>query len=108
MPTSAIWSAACWNMSAAFLLEYGRRLRIRREPGFLWKVSGVDYFIDLLFYHLKLRLFRGHRSQDESIYPGVSREKDELLFIPPVDDLLRHPQDAPEHRHHPLQDTTTG
>jgi predicted nuclease of restriction endonuclease-like (RecB) superfamily len=67
------------------LLEHVRNFLVELGVGFAFvgsqvplEVGGEDFRIDLLFYHLKLRMFRDHRLKNDSVQTGVRRQ-DELL-----------------------------
>jgi predicted nuclease of restriction endonuclease-like (RecB) superfamily len=74
-----------------FLLELGIGFALVGNQYHL-EVGGQDFYIDLLFYHLKLRAFvvielkaRDFQSSDVGQVLG---------YVGAVDDLLRHPDDA--------------
>jgi hypothetical protein len=56
-------------------------------------VGGSDFFIDLLFYHLKLRCLRCYRLEGESVRTRVCGQDE--FYLSAVDDLLRHADDKP-------------
>ena len=82
-----------------FLVELGAGFAfVGRQVHLL--VGKDDFYIDLLFYHLTLRLFRGHRLEDAKVH-ARARGQNELLPV-------RHRfADAPPrrrtvHRAHPV------
>lgn len=84
----------------AGLIEYLKKFMLELGVGFALvgsqyhlEIGGQDFYIDLLFYHLKLRAFvvielkaRDFQASDVGQVLG---------YVGAVDDLLRHPQDAP-------------
>ena len=57
------------------------------------EVGGEDFFIDLLFYHLKLRAFV---VVDLKMHPFKPADAGQINFyLSAVDDLMRHPDDMP-------------
>lgn len=75
-----------------FLLELGagfafvgRRLHL--------EVGDQDYYLDLLFYHLKLRCFVVVELKAVPFDPAFVGQIN--LYLSAVDDLLRHPEDRP-------------
>lgn len=56
-------------------------------------VGGSDFFIDLLFYHLKLRCFMVIDLKAKAFEPEFVGKMN--FYLAPVDDLLRHPEDRP-------------
>src|SRR5207244_1468947 len=82
------------------LLEHIRAFLLEMGAGFAFvgsqvplEVSGVDYFIDLLFYHLKLRCFVVIDLKMRAFIPEFAGKMN--FYLSAVDDLLRHPADAP-------------
>jgi predicted nuclease of restriction endonuclease-like (RecB) superfamily len=75
-----------------FLLELGAGFAfVGRQV--LLEVGDRDYFVDLLFYHLKLRRFvviELKAGPFDPVYVGQMN-----LYLSAVDDLLRHPDDKP-------------
>ncbi|PSB62416.1 DUF1016 domain-containing protein, partial [filamentous cyanobacterium CCP1] len=57
------------------------------------EVEGEDFYIDLLFYHLKLRCFIVIDLKMTSFQPEYSGKMS--FYISAVDDRLRHPDDHP-------------
>ncbi len=75
-----------------FLLELGQGFAFVGRQ-FPLDVGGADYFVDLLFYHLKLR-------RDLVIYLEAGEFKPEHagkmnFYLNVIDDQLRHPADEP-------------
>ncbi len=60
---------------------------------FLLEVGGSDYYLDLLFYHLKLRCYVVIELKAGEFEPGHVSQLNFYLNV--VDDLLRHPDDKP-------------
>jgi len=75
-----------------FLLELGQGFAFvgRQVP---MEVGGSDFFIDLLFYHLKLRCYVVVELKAGKFEPGHVSQLNFYLNV--VDDLLRHPDDKP-------------
>jgi predicted nuclease of restriction endonuclease-like (RecB) superfamily len=75
-----------------FLMELGQGFAfIRRQHRF--EVSGKEYSIDLLFYHVKLRCYVVVELKATEFDP---RDAGQMSFyLSAVDDLLRHPEDRP-------------
>ncbi|GIW96104.1 MAG: hypothetical protein KatS3mg110_4145 [Pirellulaceae bacterium] len=65
-----------------------------RSPGerYFLKVGDQDFYVDLLFYHLKLRCFVVELKAGpfDPAYVGQMN-----LYLSAVDDLMRHPDDKP-------------
>lgn len=57
------------------------------------EVGGQDYFLDLLFYHLRLRCYVVVELKVEEFRPEFAGKMN--FYLSAVDDLLRHPDDAP-------------
>lgn len=57
------------------------------------EVAGDDFYIDLLFYHLKLRCFVVVELKMTEFKPEYAGKIN--FYLSAVDDLLRHPQDSP-------------
>jgi predicted nuclease of restriction endonuclease-like (RecB) superfamily len=82
------------------LLAYLKDFFIELGTGFSFvgnqyhlEVGGQDYFIDLLFYHLKLRSFIVIELKIDEFKPEYAGKMS--FYLAAVDDLLRHPSDAP-------------
>ena len=75
-----------------FLLELGVGFSFvgRQVP---LEVSGKEYRIDLLFYHLKLRCFVVFDLKGGAFKPEYTGKMN--FYLSAVDDLLRHPDDKP-------------
>lgn len=75
-----------------FLLELGEGFAfIARQKHIV--VDGVDYYIDLLFYHLKLRCYVVVELKSTSFKPEYAGKIN--FYLSAVDDLLKHPDDQP-------------
>lgn len=76
----------------AFLLELGQGFAFvgRQYP---LTVGDHDFYIDLLFYHLKLRAFVVIELKRGDFKPEYAGKLN--FYCNVVDDTLRHPQDAP-------------
>jgi len=57
------------------------------------EIGGKDYYIDLLFYHLRLRCFVVVDLKMTEFVPEFAGKMN--FYLAAVDDLLRHPTDAP-------------
>lgn len=75
-----------------FLLELGVGFAFVGSQYHL-EVDGDDYYIDLLFYHLKLRCYIVIDLKMTPFQPEYSGKMN--FYISAVDDLLRHPDDQP-------------
>lgn len=75
-----------------FLLELGNGFAYvgRQVP---IDVSGRDYFIDLLFYHLKLRCYVVIELKAVDFEPEFAGKLN--FYLSAVDEQLKHPQDQP-------------
>lgn len=56
-------------------------------------VGGEDFYLDLLFYHLRLRCFVVIELKTVDFRPEFAGKMN--FYLSAVDDLLRHPDDAP-------------
>jgi predicted nuclease of restriction endonuclease-like (RecB) superfamily len=75
-----------------FLLELGAGFAfVGRQV--LLEVGDRDYYVDLLFYHLKLRRFVVIELKAGPFDPAYVGQMN--LYLSAVDDLLRHPDDKP-------------
>lgn len=75
-----------------FLLELGAGFAfVGRQV--LLEVGDRDFYLDLLFYHLKLRRFVVVELKAIPFDPGFVGQMN--LYLSAVDDLLRHPDDKP-------------
>ncbi len=82
------------------LLEHLKSFMLELGVGFAFvgsqyhlEIDGQDYYIDLLFYHLKLRAFVVIELKARDFQPGDVGQV--LLYVGAVDDLMRHASDAP-------------
>ncbi|OGV68209.1 MAG: hypothetical protein A2498_15050 [Lentisphaerae bacterium RIFOXYC12_FULL_60_16] len=75
-----------------FLLELGAGFAFVGRQVYL-EVGSKDFFLDLLFYHLKLRRFVVVELKAVPFDPGFAGKMN--LYLSAVDDLLRHPDDQP-------------
>jgi predicted nuclease of restriction endonuclease-like (RecB) superfamily len=80
------------NHMEKFLLELGAGFAFVGRQHHL-EVSKKDYYIDLLFYHLKLRCFVVIELKDKEFKPEYTGKLN--FYLSAVDDLLRHPNDNP-------------
>lgn len=75
-----------------FLTELGQGFAFVNRQQRL-EIAGKDYYIDLLFYHLKLRCYVVVELKATAFDP---RDAGQMSFyLSAVDDLLRHPDDQP-------------
>lgn len=82
------------------LLEHLRSLILELGKGFAFvgsqyhiEVGGQDFYLDLLFYHLRLRCFVVIDLKVEDFKPEYAGKMN--FYLSAVDDTLRHPADAP-------------
>ncbi|WP_085027878.1 PDDEXK nuclease domain-containing protein [Ensifer aridi] len=82
------------------LLEHLRSLILELGKGFAFvgsqhhlEVGGQDYYLDLLFYHLRLRCFVVVELKIEDFKPEFAGKMN--FYLSAVDDQLRHASDAP-------------
>ncbi|WP_298626236.1 PDDEXK nuclease domain-containing protein [uncultured Legionella sp.] len=75
-----------------FLLELGAGFAFVGRQYHL-EVSKRDYYIDLLFYHLKLRCFVVIELKDKEFKPEYTGKLN--FYLSAVDDLVKHPSDNP-------------
>jgi hypothetical protein len=75
-----------------FLLELGTGFAFVGRQVRL-EIGDHDYFLDLLFYHLKLRRYIVIELKARDFEPGDVGQLN--LYRAAVDDLLRHPDDQP-------------
>lgn len=59
----------------------------------IWRSAGEDFYLDLLFYHLKLRCFVVVELKTTEFKPEYVGKLD--FYLSAADDLLSHPQDNP-------------
>ncbi len=76
----------------SFLLELGVGFAFVGSQYHL-EVGGDDFYIDLLFYHLKLRCFVAIDLKVTAFKPEYSGKMS--FYVSAIDDLLRHEADAP-------------
>ena len=57
------------------------------------EIGGQDYYLDLLFYHLRLRCFVVVDLKMTRFVPEFAGKMN--FYLSAVDDLVRHPTDAP-------------
>jgi predicted nuclease of restriction endonuclease-like (RecB) superfamily len=82
------------------LIEHLRALILELGKGFAFvgsqyhlEVGGQDYYLDLLFYHLRLRCFVVIELKIEDFKPEFAGKMN--FYLSAVDDELRHPDDKP-------------
>lgn len=75
-----------------FLLELGGGFAFVGRQYHL-EVGGQDFYLDLLFYHLKLRCFIIIELKDKDFKPEYSGKMN--FYLSAVDDLLKHESDQP-------------
>jgi predicted nuclease of restriction endonuclease-like (RecB) superfamily len=82
------------------LLEHLRLLILELGKGFAFvgsqyplEVGGEDYYLDLLFYHLRLRCFVVFELKIEDFKPEFAGKMN--FYLSAVDDLLKHADDQP-------------
>ena len=75
-----------------FLLELGAGFAFVGQQ-FRLEVGGEDFFVDLLFYHLKLRCYVVLELKAGPFKPEYAGKMN--FYLSAVDDLLRHPDDKP-------------
>ncbi|UPT86933.1 PDDEXK nuclease domain-containing protein [Bradyrhizobium barranii subsp. apii] len=82
------------------LIEHLRLLILELGKGFAFvgsqyhlEVGGQDYYLDLLFYHLRLRCYVVIELKIEDFKPEFAGKMN--FYLSAVDDQLRHPHDKP-------------
>ncbi len=75
-----------------FLLELGAGFAFVGRQYHL-EVGGQDFYIDLLFYHLKLRCFCVIELKDKDFKPEYAGKMN--FYLSAIDDLIKHPSDQP-------------
>ena len=80
------------NNILAFILELGKGFSFVGSQYHL-DVAGEDYYLDLLFYHLKLRCFVVFDLKATKFKPEYAGKMN--FYLSAVDDTLRHPTDKP-------------
>jgi predicted nuclease of restriction endonuclease-like (RecB) superfamily len=80
------------------LLEHIRSFLLELGVGFAFvgsqyhlEVEGEDFYLDLLFYHLKLRAFVVIELKTTEFRPEYAGKMN--FYLSAIDDLIRHPQD---------------
>ncbi len=86
------YQKALVNHIRDFLLELGVGFAFVGSH-YCLKVGGEDFFVDLLFYHLKLRCYVVIDLKMGEFQPEFSGKMN--FYVSAVDDLLRHPEDRP-------------
>lgn len=94
------------------LIEHLRAMILELGKGFAFvgsqyhlEVGGQDYYLDLLFYHLRLRCFVVIELKIEDFKPEFAGKMN--FYLSAVDDQLRHPDDQND-RHDSLQGPQRG
>lgn len=84
----------------AGLLAHIRKFLVELGAGFAFvgqqvrlEVGGEDFYVDLLFYHLKLRCFVVVDLKTTAFKPEYAGKMN--FYLSAVDDLMRHPDDKP-------------
>jgi predicted nuclease of restriction endonuclease-like (RecB) superfamily len=77
---------------SALVLELGKGFAFVGRQSHL-EVGGQDYYLDLLFYHLRLRCFVVIDLKIEDFKPEFAGKMN--FYLSAVDDQLRHPDDQP-------------
>ncbi len=75
-----------------FLLELGAGFAFVGRQYNL-EVAGQDFYIDLLFYHLKLRCYVVIELKDGDFKPEYAGKMN--FYLSAIDDLVKHPTDQP-------------
>ena len=82
------------------LLAHIRKFLIELGAGFAFvgqqvrlEVGGEDFYVDLLFYHLKLRSYVVIDLKTTAFKPEYAGKMN--FYLSAIDDLLRHPDDKP-------------
>lgn len=83
--------ALCAHMEK-FLLELGAGFAFVGRQYHL-EVGDQDFYIDLLFYHLKLRCFVVIELKDKEFKPEYAGKMN--FYLSAVDDLVKHSNDQP-------------
>jgi len=84
-----------------FLLELGIGFAFVASQ-YRLEVGGSDFFIDLLFYHLKLRCFVLVDLKAKEFEPEFAGKMN--FYLAAIDDSMRHPDDRPKYWSDHLQD----
>jgi predicted nuclease of restriction endonuclease-like (RecB) superfamily len=84
----------------AGLLSHIQKFLVELGAGFAFvgqqvrlEVGGEDFYVDLLFYHLKLRCFVVVDLKTTAFKPEYAGKMN--FYLSAIDDLLRHPDDKP-------------
>lgn len=83
---------ALLNHLREFLLELGVGFALVGSQYHL-EVAGEDFYLDLLFYHLRLRCFVVIDLKVTEFKPEFSGKLN--FYLSAIDDLLKHPEDQP-------------
>src|SRR3954452_21052047 len=75
-----------------FLVELGAGFAVVGQRVRL-EVGGEDFYVDLLFYHLKLRCYVVIELKATAFKPEYAGKMN--FYLSAIDDLLRHPDDKP-------------
>jgi predicted nuclease of restriction endonuclease-like (RecB) superfamily len=75
-----------------FLIELGAGFAFLGQQ-YRLEVGGEDFYLDLLFYHVKLRCYIVIELKTTSFKPEYAGKMN--FYLSAVDDLLRHPDDKP-------------
>jgi hypothetical protein len=94
-------SHGTWNLEKWFaLVDHIQQFLLELGAGFAFvgrqvhlEVGDEDFYLDLLFYHLKLRRYVVIELKARAFDPGDAGQIN--LYRSAVDDLLRHPDDQP-------------
>ena len=89
MPGSGSWSAPWWS-TGSFLLEIGVGFAFVGQQVRL-EVGGADFYLDMLFYHLRLRCYVVVELKTGDFRPEHAGKMS--FYLSAVDDQLRHPDD---------------
>lgn len=76
----------------ALILELGKGSAFVGSQYHL-EIGGQDYYLDLLFYHLRLRCFVVFELKMEEFKPEFAGKMN--FYLSAVDDRFRHPDDGP-------------
>jgi predicted nuclease of restriction endonuclease-like (RecB) superfamily len=76
----------------AFLLELGAGFAFMGSQYHL-EVGGQDFYVDLLFYHHRLRCLVALDLKMEEFQPSFAGQMN--FYLAALDDMVRHPDDAP-------------
>ena len=84
MRSLTISSGSSWRLGVGFAFM-GRQVHL--------EVGSQDFYLDLLFYHVKLRCYVVIELKAVPFDAGFAGQMN--LYLSAVDDLLRHPDDKP-------------